>query len=66
MRVAGAAKLVAVAMLLLTFYDISQVFEIKMDTSLGNLFVRSALDTAAYGVKNNVGRGINLPWQMGK
>lgn len=39
MRVAGAAKLVvAVAVFLLTFYVISQVFEIKMDASLGNLF----------------------------
>ena len=35
----GAAKLVvAVAVFLLTFYVISQVFEIKMDASLGNLF----------------------------
>uniref|UniRef100_A0A8D2DXR8 Uncharacterized protein n=1 Tax=Sciurus vulgaris TaxID=55149 RepID=A0A8D2DXR8_SCIVU len=52
MRVAGAAKLVvAVAVFLLTFYVISQVFEIKMDTSLGNLFARSALDTAARSTK---------------
>jgi hypothetical protein len=29
---------VAVAVFLLTFYVISQVFEIKMDASLGNLF----------------------------
>ena len=35
----GAAKLVvAVAVFLLTFYVISQVFEIKMDASLGSLF----------------------------
>lgn len=35
----GAAKLVvAVAVFLLTFYVISQVFEIKMDARLGNLF----------------------------
>uniref|UniRef100_A0A8I3X307 FAM3 metabolism regulating signaling molecule C n=1 Tax=Callithrix jacchus TaxID=9483 RepID=A0A8I3X307_CALJA len=52
MRVAGAAKLVvAVAVFLLTFYVISQVFEIKMDASLGNLFARSALDTAARSTK---------------
>lgn len=38
----GAAKLVvAVAVFLLTFYVISQVFEIKMDASLGNLFGKS-------------------------
>uniref|UniRef100_A0A8I3W4H7 FAM3 metabolism regulating signaling molecule C n=1 Tax=Callithrix jacchus TaxID=9483 RepID=A0A8I3W4H7_CALJA len=112
MRVAGAAKLVvAVAVFLLTFYVISQVFEIKMDASLGNLFARSALDTAARstkpprykcgiskacpekhfafkmasgaanvvgpkiclednvlmsGVKNNVGRGINVALANGK
>uniref|UniRef100_A0A480N1D7 Protein FAM3C n=1 Tax=Sus scrofa TaxID=9823 RepID=A0A480N1D7_PIG len=112
MRVAGAAKLVvAVAVFLLTFYVISQVFEIKMDASLGNLFARSALDTAARptkpprykcgiskacpekhfafkmasgaanvvgpkiclednvlmsGVKNNVGRGINVALVNGK
>ncbi|KAK1335196.1 hypothetical protein QTO34_004780 [Cnephaeus nilssonii] len=48
----GAAKLVvAVAVFLLTFYVISQVFEIKMDASLGNLFARSALDTAARSTK---------------
>ncbi|GAB5568727.1 protein FAM3C [Prionailurus iriomotensis] len=75
MRVAGAAKLVvAVAVFLLTFYVISQVFEIKMDASLGNLFgicpfhrcrsssgihepfpalmkARSALDTAVRSTK---------------
>lgn len=112
MRVAGAAKLVvAVAVFLLTFYVISQVFEIKMDASLGNLFARSALDTATRstkpprykcgiskacpekhfafkmasgaanvvgpkiclednvlmsGVKNNVGRGINVALANGK
>uniref|UniRef100_A0ABI7W242 ILEI/PANDER domain-containing protein n=1 Tax=Felis catus TaxID=9685 RepID=A0ABI7W242_FELCA len=112
MRVAGAAKLVvAVAVFLLTFYVISQVFEIKMDASLGNLFARSALDTAVRstkpprykcgiskacpekhfafkmasgaanvvgpkiclednvlmsGVKNNVGRGINVALANGK
>ncbi|KAF6085825.1 FAM3 metabolism regulating signaling molecule C [Phyllostomus discolor] len=112
MRVAGAAKLVvAVAVFLLTFYVISQVFEIKMDASLGSLFARSALDTAARstkpprykcgiskacpekhfafkmasgaanvvgpkiclednvlmsGVKNNVGRGINVALVNGK
>uniref|UniRef100_E9Q8C5 FAM3 metabolism regulating signaling molecule C n=1 Tax=Mus musculus TaxID=10090 RepID=E9Q8C5_MOUSE len=52
MRVAGAAKLVvAVAVFLLTFYVISQVFEIKMDASLGNLFARSALDSAIRSTK---------------
>uniref|UniRef100_A0A8C2S3Z0 ILEI/PANDER domain-containing protein n=1 Tax=Capra hircus TaxID=9925 RepID=A0A8C2S3Z0_CAPHI len=52
MRVAGAAKLVvAVAVFLLTFYVISQVFEIKMDASLGNLFARSALDAAVRSTK---------------
>ncbi|KAF5927655.1 hypothetical protein HPG69_000559, partial [Diceros bicornis minor] len=107
-----AAKLVvAVAVFLLTFYVISQVFEIKMDASLGNLFARSALDIAARstkpprykcgiskpcpekhfafkmasgaanvvgpkiclednvlmsGVKNNVGRGINVALVNGK
>ncbi|XP_029334481.1 protein FAM3C [Mus caroli] len=112
MRVAGAAKLVvAVAVFLLTFYVISQVFEIKMDASLGNLFARSALDSAIRptkpprykcgiskacpekhfafkmasgaanvvgpkiclednvlmsGVKNNVGRGINIALVNGK
>ncbi|XP_021046284.1 protein FAM3C [Mus pahari] len=112
MRVAGAAKLVvAVAVFLLTFYVISQVFEIKMDASLGNLFARSALDSAIRstkpprykcgiskacpekhfafkmasgaanvvgpkiclednvlmsGVKNNVGRGINVALVNGK
>ncbi|CAO2602683.1 Protein FAM3C [Lemmus lemmus] len=44
MRIAGAAKLVvAVAVFLLTFYVISQVFEIKMDASLGNLFEESQI-----------------------
>ncbi|XP_037666926.1 protein FAM3C-like [Choloepus didactylus] len=43
--------MVAVAVFLLTFYVISQVFEIKMDASLGNLFARSALDTAAFPTK---------------
>nr|XP_035978221.1 protein FAM3C [Halichoerus grypus] len=102
---------VAVAVFLLTFYVISQVFEIKMDASLGNLFARSALDAAARstkpprykcgiskacpekhfafkmasgaanvvgpkiclednilmsGVKNNVGRGINVALVNGK
>ncbi|KAL1777616.1 FAM3C [Sigmodon hispidus] len=59
MRVAGAVKgaaklVVAVAVFLLTFYVISQVFEIKMDASLGNLFARSALDSAArsLGISN--------------
>ncbi|ELK13913.1 Protein FAM3C, partial [Pteropus alecto] len=92
----GAAKLVvAVAVFLLTFYVISQVFEIKMDTSLGNLFATKpprykcgiskacpekhfAFKMASgaanvvgpkiclednvlmSGVKNNVGRGINV------
>uniref|UniRef100_A0A6I8PKH6 FAM3 metabolism regulating signaling molecule C n=1 Tax=Ornithorhynchus anatinus TaxID=9258 RepID=A0A6I8PKH6_ORNAN len=112
MRIAGAAKLVvAVAAFLLTFYVISQVFEIKMDANLGNLFARSALDPATRstkpprykcgiskscpekhfafkmasgaanvvgpkicvednvlmsGVKNNVGRGINIALVNGK
>ncbi|KAI5274005.1 Protein Fam3C [Manis pentadactyla] len=92
----GAAKLVvAVAVFLLTFYVISQVFEIKMDASLGNLFATKpprykcgiskacpekhfAFKMASgaanvvgpkiclednvlmSGVKNNVGRGINV------
>uniref|UniRef100_A0A8C6BLQ3 ILEI/PANDER domain-containing protein n=1 Tax=Monodon monoceros TaxID=40151 RepID=A0A8C6BLQ3_MONMO len=52
MRVAGAAKLVvAVAVFLLTFYVISQAFEIKMDASLGNLFARSAMDAVARSTK---------------
>lgn len=35
----GAAKLVVViAIFLLTFYVISQVFEIKMDANLGHIF----------------------------
>lgn len=39
MRIAGAAKLVVVvAIFLLTFYVISQVFEIKMDANLGHIF----------------------------
>ncbi|XP_026643317.1 protein FAM3C [Microtus ochrogaster] len=112
MRIAGAAKLVvAVGVFLLTFYVISQVFEIKMDASLGNLFARSVLDPASRptkpprykcgiskacpekhfafkmasgaanvvgpkiclednvlmsGVKNNVGRGINVALVNGK
>ncbi|KAL7982685.1 hypothetical protein Chor_010283 [Crotalus horridus] len=112
MRIAGAAKLViAVAVFLLMFYVISQVFEIKMDASLGNLFARSALDlplrttkpprykcgttkscpanhfafkmasgaanvvgpkicvednVLMSGVKNNVGRGINIALVNGK
>ncbi|XP_053572653.1 protein FAM3C [Bombina bombina] len=49
MRIAGALKfVVAAAVFLLTFYVITQVFEIKMDSSLGNLFARSALNTAAH------------------
>ncbi|XP_076186288.1 protein FAM3C isoform X2 [Aptenodytes patagonicus] len=52
MRIAGAAKLVVVvAIFLLTFYVISQVFEIKMDTNLGHIFARSALDAAARSTK---------------
>ncbi|XP_008109461.1 protein FAM3C isoform X1 [Anolis carolinensis] len=113
MRIAvGAAKLVvAVAVFLLTFYVISQVFEIKMDANLGSLFARSPLDLPARstkpprykcgtskacpenhfafkmasgaanvvgpkicvednvlmsGVKNNVGRGINIALVNGK
>ncbi|KAM9245613.1 protein FAM3C [Leptosomus discolor] len=112
MRIAGAAKLVVVvAIFLLTFYVISQVFEIKMDANLGHIFARSALDAAARstkpprykcgiskacpekhfafkmasgaanvvgpkicvednvlmsGVKNNVGRGINVALVNGK
>uniref|UniRef100_A0A8D2MI24 FAM3 metabolism regulating signaling molecule C n=5 Tax=Passeriformes TaxID=9126 RepID=A0A8D2MI24_ZONAL len=112
MRIAGAAKLVVViAIFLLTFYVISQVFEIKMDANLGHIFARSALDAAARstkpprykcgiskacpekhfafkmssgaanvvgpkicvednvlmsGVKNNVGRGINMALVNGK
>ncbi|NXS79312.1 FAM3C protein, partial [Erpornis zantholeuca] len=108
----GAAKLVVViAIFLLTFYVISQVFEIKMDSNLGHIFARSALDAAARstkpprykcgiakacpekhfafkmssgaanvvgpkicvednvlmsGVKNNVGRGINVALVNGK
>uniref|UniRef100_G3VH15 ILEI/PANDER domain-containing protein n=1 Tax=Sarcophilus harrisii TaxID=9305 RepID=G3VH15_SARHA len=37
---------IAVAVFLLTFYVISQVFEIKLDSNLGNLFARSALQIA--------------------
>ncbi|KAM4747102.1 protein FAM3C [Rhinophrynus dorsalis] len=49
MRIAGVIKfVVAVAVFLLTFYVISQVFELKMDSSLGNIFARSALDTVAH------------------
>ncbi|XP_044534031.1 protein FAM3C [Gracilinanus agilis] len=110
MRMAGAIKLVvAVAVFLLTFYVISQVFEIKLDSNLGNLFARSALQIAytkpprykcgiskacpekhfafkmasgaanvvgpkicvednilMSGVKNNVGRGINVALVNGK
>ncbi|CAO2602684.1 Protein FAM3C [Lemmus lemmus] len=102
MRIAGAAKLVvAVAVFLLTFYVISQVFEIKMDASLGNLFATKpprykcgiskacpekhfAFKMASgaanvvgpkiclednvlmSGVKNNVGRGINVALVNGK
>ncbi|EHA99131.1 Protein FAM3C [Heterocephalus glaber] len=52
MKTARAAKLVvAVAVFFVTFYVISQVFEIKMDASLGNLFARSALDTATRSMK---------------
>ncbi|XP_075003031.1 protein FAM3C isoform X3 [Calonectris borealis] len=52
MRIAGAAKLVVVvAIFLLTFYVISQVFEIKMDANLGHIFARSALDAAARSTK---------------
>lgn len=105
--VAGAVKwILAVAVFLLTFYVISQVFEIKMDSNLGSLFARSPQDVAIHpvtkpprykcgiskicpekhfafkmasgaanvvgpkicvedvvlmsGVKNNVGRGINI------
>ncbi|NXL23126.1 FAM3C protein, partial [Setophaga kirtlandii] len=48
----GAAKLVVViAIFLLTFYVISQVFEIKMDANLGHIFARSALDAAARSTK---------------
>uniref|UniRef100_A0A8D0B0B5 Uncharacterized protein n=1 Tax=Salvator merianae TaxID=96440 RepID=A0A8D0B0B5_SALMN len=44
-RVAGAAKQVAAAVIfLLTFYVISQVFEIKMSMDLKNLFERLLLD----------------------
>ncbi|KAM4678635.1 protein FAM3C [Discoglossus pictus] len=49
MRIAGVVKfIVATAVFLLTFYVISQVFEIKMDSSLGNIFARSSLDTVAH------------------
>uniref|UniRef100_A0A8C8U5I1 Protein FAM3C n=1 Tax=Peromyscus maniculatus bairdii TaxID=230844 RepID=A0A8C8U5I1_PERMB len=52
MRVAGAAKLmVAAAVFVLTFCVISQVFEIKMDASLGNLFAQSVLDSATHSTK---------------
>uniref|UniRef100_A0ACB8FPQ0 Protein fam3c n=1 Tax=Sphaerodactylus townsendi TaxID=933632 RepID=A0ACB8FPQ0_9SAUR len=52
MRIAGAAKLVvAVLVFLLTFYVISQVFDIKMDASLGNLFARSPLDPPVRSTK---------------
>uniref|UniRef100_A0A8V0X7P7 Family with sequence similarity 3, member C n=1 Tax=Gallus gallus TaxID=9031 RepID=A0A8V0X7P7_CHICK len=52
MRIAGAAKLIVViAIFLLTFYVISQVFEIKMEANLGHIFARSALDAAARSTK---------------
>lgn len=107
MRIAGAIKFViAVAAFLLTFYVISQVFDIKMDSNLGKILAHVPLDNDAHpttkapkyrcgiskicpekhfafkiasgaanvvgpkicvddvvsmsGVKNNVGRGINI------
>lgn len=49
MRIAGAIKfVVAVAAFLLTFYVISQVFDIKMDSNLGKFLARSALDNVAH------------------
>ncbi|XP_063302903.1 protein FAM3C [Pelobates fuscus] len=51
MRITGAIKfVVALAVFLVAFYVISQVFEVKMDSSLGNIFARSALDTAVHPV----------------
>ncbi|KAG8429423.1 hypothetical protein GDO86_020221 [Hymenochirus boettgeri] len=49
MRIAGVIKLVvAVTVFLLVFYVISQVFEIKMDLSLGSIFAKSALETISH------------------
>ncbi|XP_068132504.1 protein FAM3C [Hyperolius riggenbachi] len=49
MRIAGAIKfVVAIAAFLLTFYVISQVLDIKMDSSLGKLLVRSPLESVAH------------------
>ncbi|XP_077328583.1 protein FAM3C isoform X2 [Lithobates pipiens] len=49
MRIAGAIKfVVAVAAFLLTFYVISQVFDIKMDSNLGKILARVPLDNGAH------------------
>uniref|UniRef100_A0A8C5MU04 FAM3 metabolism regulating signaling molecule C n=1 Tax=Leptobrachium leishanense TaxID=445787 RepID=A0A8C5MU04_9ANUR len=46
MRIAGAIKfVVALALFLLVFYVLSEVFDIKIDSSLGSLFAKSAHDT---------------------
>ncbi|KAK6482603.1 protein FAM3C-like [Huso huso] len=111
MRVAGFVKLsVVVVGFVLAFYVASQVFEFKMDASLGNMFARSAVSHShstkpprykcglskpcpekhfafkmtsgaasvvgpkmclednmlMSGVKNNVGRGLNLALVNGK
>ncbi|XP_033889264.3 protein FAM3C-like [Acipenser ruthenus] len=111
MRVAGFVKLsVVVVGFVLAFYVASQVFEFKMDASLGNMFARSAVthspstkpprykcglskpcpekhfafkitsgaasvvgpkmcledNMLMSGVKNNVGRGLNLALVNGK
>ncbi|XP_041110755.1 protein FAM3C-like [Polyodon spathula] len=111
MRVAGFVKLFVVVIgFLLAFYVASQVFEFKMDASLGNVFARSAASNShptkppkykcglskpcpekhfafkmasgaasvvgpkmcledrvlMSGVKNNVGRGLNIALVNGK
>lgn len=49
MRIAGAIKfVVAVAAFLLTFYVISQVFDLKMDSNLGKILARVPLDNGAH------------------
>ncbi|XP_030072418.1 protein FAM3C [Microcaecilia unicolor] len=52
MRVAGIIKFVVAATgLLVTFYIVSQIFEIKLDGHIGNLFARSAVETSVRATK---------------
>lgn len=52
MRVAGIIKfVVAVTALLVAFYIISQIFEIKMDSHLGHLFAKSVVETPVRATK---------------